>query len=103
MNNSDLLNVEVLREMIRAEFEARLPELAARVAALLPQQASSSAPPPLVNAQAASASLGVSETKLRQMVRAGSIPYHKIDGSYRFDLTELRDATRAKLRLKAVS
>ena len=47
--------------------------------------------------------LQISETKLRGMCRAGSIPFHKVDGSYRFDLDELYEATRARPRLEAAS
>jgi excisionase family DNA binding protein len=57
----------------------------------------------LVNIHRACEFLQLSETKLRGMCRAGSIPFHKVDGSYRFDLEELHEATRARPRLKAAS
>ena len=58
---------------------------------------------PFVNAAAACEYLNVSETKLRRMCRAGAVPYHSVDGSYRFDLDELHEATRARPKLKKVS
>ena len=59
--------------------------------------------PGLVDIRRACEFLQVSETKLRGMCRAGSIPFHKVDGSYRFDLDELHEATKMNPRLKPAS
>ena len=39
--------------------------------------------------------LGVSESKIRQLVRRSAIPYAKIDGQYRFFLPAIREWMRS--------
>jgi excisionase family DNA binding protein len=40
--------------------------------------------------------LGLSESKVRQLIRRNAIPYVKIDGSYRFFLPLVQDWLRMK-------
>ena len=91
-----------LKRMVDEAVGERLPGLIAEGlvnARAQPGEARS----PLVDIRRACEFLQISETKLRGMCRAGSIPFHKVDGSYRFDLDELYEATRARPRLEAAS
>jgi hypothetical protein len=91
-----------VRRMVDEIVGERLPSLVAEGLAKVcarPGEAHS----PLVDIRRAREFLQVSETKLRGMCRAGSIPFHKVDGSYRFDLGELHEATRAGPRMRGKS
>jgi excisionase family DNA binding protein len=84
-----------LKKMVEEAVGERLPGLIAEGLAKAwaqPGEARS----PLVDIRRACEFLRISETKLRGMCRAGSIPFHKVDGSYRFDLNELHEATKSR-------
>jgi excisionase family DNA binding protein len=83
-----------LKRMVEEAVGERLPGLIAEGLTKAGPQ-SGEARSPLVDIRRACEFLRISETKLRGMCRAGSIPFHKIDGSYRFDLDELHEATKA--------
>lgn len=91
-----------LKKMVDEAVSERLPALVAKEIAGVSSHAGA-APSPLVDIRRACEFLKVSETKLRGMCRTGSIPFHKVDGSYRFDLAELHEATKARPRPKAKS
>lgn len=53
-------------------------------------------PEPLVTIKVAAQHLGISESQLRSLERQGVVPAYRPGGTLRFDLTELREAVRAK-------
>jgi excisionase family DNA binding protein len=88
----------ILKKIVDEAVSERLPTLIAKEIANM--STTRAEPSPLVDIRRACKFLGISETKLRGMCRAGSIPFHKVDGSYRFDLAELHEATKVGERLK---
>jgi excisionase family DNA binding protein len=88
----------ILKKIVDEAVSERLPTLVAKEMAKVSTTRGELSP--LVDIRQACKFLGISETKLRGMCRAGSIPFHKVDGSYRFDLAELHEATKAGERLK---
>ena len=89
----------ILKKIVDETVSAILPTLIAKEMAKAPATTGRELSP-LVDIRHACQFLKISETKLRGMCRAGSIPFHKVDGSYRFDLAELHEATKAGERLK---
>jgi excisionase family DNA binding protein len=89
----------ILKKIVDEAMSERLPALIAKEIAKVPTTTGRELSP-LVDIRHACQFLKISETKLRGMCRAGSIPFHKVDGSYRFDLAELHEATKVGERLK---
>lgn len=88
----------ILKKIVDEAVSERLPTLVAKEIAKVSTTREELSP--LVDIRHAFKFLGISETKLRGMCRTGSIPFHKVDGSYRFDLAELHEATKVEHRLK---
>ena len=93
-------------EQIERIFEKAKHEVLAVLASIEPEireVESEPQPGPLVTIKVAAKHLGISESQLRSLERQGLVPAYRPGGVLRFDLTELREAVRAKnFNLRAV-
>jgi excisionase family DNA binding protein len=94
-------------EQIERIFERAKHEALAVLASIEPQLCEVESEPqaePLVTIKVAAQHLGISESQLRSLERQGIVPAYRPGGVLRFDLSELREAVRAKnFNLRAAS
>jgi hypothetical protein len=86
-------------EQIERIFEKAKHEALAVIASIEPEIREAESEPstqPLVTIKVAAQHLGISESQLRSLEKQKIVPAYRPGGILRFDLTELREAVRAK-------